>query len=165
MRSASPSGKLSFRTSVSPEYTVATTPRTDSLWLVLGAPFLVFDWDIPIWSANTLNLVGQMGIPLMLVTLGVAISRLQPAALGRAAWMSVFKLAVCVVVPAGFGIVFGLPALAFAALVLQVATPVAVSNFMLAEKYGANSAEVAGLVVVSTLFSVVAIPLILAFLI
>ena len=38
-------------------------------------------------------------------------------------------------------------------LVLQVATPVAVTSYMLAAKYDARPDEVAGLVVVSTLIS------------
>jgi len=132
---------------------------------ILGAVFLFTGNTLPDWSMNTLELIGQMGIPLMLLTLGVAITRLQPAALSRAVWMSLLKIIICIGAPVGAGIWFELPPFAFAVLVLQVATPVAVSNFMLAEKYGANSAEVAGLVVVSTLFSVIAIPLILAFLI
>ena len=51
---------------------------------------------------------------------------------------------------------------AFAVLVLQIATPVAVTSFLLAEKYGADSDSVAGLVVASTLASVLYLPLILA---
>jgi len=47
-------------------------------------------------------------------------------------------------------------------LVLQVATPVAVTSYLLAEKYGADAPAVAGLVVASTLMSVAALPLILA---
>ncbi len=132
---------------------------------ILGSVFMFTGTTLPSWSMNTLELIGQMGIPLMLITLGVAISRLRPAALNRAVWLSLLKIVICVAVPVGIGVWFDLPPLAFAVLVLQIATPVAVTNFMLAEKYGANSAEVAGLVVVSTIFSVVAIPLILAFLI
>jgi predicted permease len=57
---------------------------------------------------------------------------------------------------------FGLDRVAFAILVLQVATPVAVTSYMLAEKYGADAQAVAGLVVVSTLLSIGALPLLLA---
>jgi predicted permease len=53
---------------------------------------------------------------------------------------------------------------AFGVLVLQVATPVAVTSYMLAEKYGADAEEVAGLVVASTLIAVAALPLLLAML-
>ena len=130
---------------------------------VFGSIFLIYGWSLPKWSMNTLELLGQIAIPLMLITLGVAITRLKPAALGRAFGLSVLKLVICVVVPAAVGLWLGLPEIAFAALVVQVATPVAVTSYMLAEKYGAEADEVAGLVVVSTLLSVLAIPLILAF--
>jgi predicted permease len=130
---------------------------------VLGSVFLANGWALPQWSMNTLELLGQIAIPLMLITLGVAITRLKPASLGRAFGLSLLKLIVCVAVPAGVGIWLGLPEIAFAALVVQVATPVAVTSYMLAEKYDADASEVAGLVVVSTLLSVLAIPLILAF--
>ena len=56
----------------------------------------------------------------------------------------------------------GLPRLTLGVLVLQVATPVAVTSYMLAAKYRARPDEVAGLVVVSTLISVPALPLLLA---
>ena len=130
---------------------------------VLGSVFLAKGWALPGWSMNTLELLGQIAIPLMLITLGVAITRLKPASLGRAFGLSTLKLVICISVPAAIGIWLGLPEIAFAALVVQVATPVAVTSYMLAEKYGADAAEVAGLVVVSTLLSVLAIPLILGF--
>jgi len=50
-------------------------------------------------------------------------------------------------------------------LVMQVSTPVAVTSYMLAEKYEADSDQVAGLVMASTLMAIVAIPLLLAFLV
>jgi predicted permease len=138
--------------------------REPLVWgTVLGSIFLVMDWTVPVWAGNALDLVGQMAIPLMLVTLGVAISRLAPRSISRAIWISVVKLAICVAVPLGVGLWFSLPPVALGVLVLQVATPVAVTSYMLAEKYKAKSDEVAGLVVVSTLISVVAIPLMLAF--
>jgi malate permease and related proteins len=130
---------------------------------VAGAVFLVLGLGVPDWVASTLDLVGQIAIPLMLITLGVAISRLAPRAIGRAIWLSLVKLAVCIAAPLGIGILFGLPDTALAVLIVQIATPVAVTSYMLAEKYKAKSDEVAGLVVVSTLISVVAIPMLLAF--
>jgi len=128
---------------------------------VLGALFLWQGWALPVWIGNTLDLIGQIGIPVMLLTLGVAISRLKPQRLLSALLLSLAKLAICVGAAYGVGLIFQLPNLALGVLVLQVATPVAVTNYMLAEKYKANADEVAGLVVVSTLLSVIAIPLIL----
>ncbi len=138
--------------------------REPLVWgTVLGSIFLVMDWTVPVWAGNALDLVGQMAIPLMLVTLGVAISRLAPRSIRRAIWISLVKLAICVAVPLGVGLWFDLPPVALGVLILQVATPVAVTSYMLAEKYKAKSDEVAGLVVVSTLISVIAIPVMLAF--
>jgi len=141
-----------------------TALKQPMVWAtVLGSIVLAMGWRLPEWSVNTLALLGQVAIPLMLITLGVAITRLRPAALGRAFGLSLLKLVICVAIPALVGLWFGLPEIAFAALVVQVATPVAVTSYMLAEKYGAEADEVAGLVVASTLLSVIAIPLILAY--
>jgi predicted permease len=129
---------------------------------LLGGIFLWQGWQTPRWLTNTLELTGQMAIPLMLITLGVAVARLHPGQMSRAVALSVVKMVLCVAVAWGLGRVFALDEVAFAVLVLQVATPVAVTSFMLAEKYGADSEAVAGLVVASTLASVIYLPLILA---
>jgi len=129
-----------------------TALREPLVWgAVLGLLFMLMGWTVPEWMGATLDMIGQIAIPLMLVTLGVAISRLQPRSLGRAVWMSALKLAVCVSLPLAVGLWFGLPKLALGMLVLQVATPVAVTSYMLATKYRAGADEVAGLVMVSTL--------------
>ncbi|KAF0676543.1 AEC family transporter [Profundibacterium mesophilum] len=129
---------------------------------LLGGLFLWQGWQTPRFMTNTLELIGQMAIPLMLITLGVAVARLSPARLSQAAILSAIKVALCTAIAWGVGRWFDLPPVAFAVLVLQIATPVAVTSYLLAEKYGADADAVAGLVVVSTLLSVAALPLILA---
>lgn len=132
---------------------------------LLGALFLWQGWQTPRFLTNALELIGQMAIPLMLVTLGVAVARLRPGRLGRAVWLSLAKVATCIAIAWGVGLAFGLPPMAFAVLVLQLSTPVAVTSYLIAEKYGADAEAVAGLVVVSTLLAVLTIPLTLAFVI
>ena len=137
--------------------------REPLVWAtLLGALFLWRGWQTPVFLTNTLGLLGQMAIPMMLITLGVAVARLTPGGIGRAVALSVVKLAVCVAIAWGAGIWFELDRVAFGVLVLQVATPVAVTSYLMAEKYGADAQAVAGLVVVSTLISVGALPLLLA---
>jgi hypothetical protein len=131
---------------------------------LLGALFLWQGWHTPLWLTNTLELAGQMAIPLMLITLGVAVARLHPRGFALAMALSLFKVAVCTAVAWAVGRWFGLGDPAFAVLVLQIATPVAVTSYLIAEKYRADAEAVAGLVVVSTLTSVVTIPLTLALL-
>ena len=129
---------------------------------LLGGLFMWQDWETPRFLTNTLSLIGQLAIPLMLITLGVALARLRPSRLGPMIWLSLLKAVVCVAVACLAGLWFGLNDVAFAVLVLQVGTPVAVTSYLLAEKYGADADRVAGLVVVSTLMSVGILPLILA---
>lgn len=140
--------------------------REPLVWgTLLGALFLWRGWETPTFLTNTLELIGQMAIPLMLITLGVAVARLTPDGIGRAMLLSALKMVICVAIAWAAALWFELDNVAFGVLVLQVATPVAVSNYLLAEKYGADAQAVAGLVVVSTLMSVGALPLILAALI
>ncbi len=130
---------------------------------LLGALFLYNGWQTPEWLTNTLELVGQMAIPLMLITLGVALARLKADSFGRAFGLALIKVLICTGLAWGTGLYFNLEPVALAVLVMQIGTPVAVTSYLLAEKYGANSGEVAGLVVVSTLLSVITIPITLAF--
>lgn len=129
---------------------------------VLGALFMWQGWETPEFLTNTLELIGQIAIPVMLITLGVAVARLSAKGMMRAVGLSFVKLCLCVAIAWGVGTLFDLDPVAFGVLVLQVATPVAVTSYLLAEKYGADPASVAGLVVASTLMSVAALPLILA---
>lgn len=132
---------------------------------LLGALFLWQGWQTPTFITNSLQLIGQIAIPMMLITLGVAVARLKPGSLGLSVALCALKVVVCVAGAAVVGIWFELEPTALAVLILQVATPVAVTSYLLAEKYGADADSVAGLVVVSTLMSVVTLPLILAFVI
>ena len=132
---------------------------------LLGALFLWQGWETPAFLTNTIELIGQMAIPMMLITLGVAVARLETKAMTRAAVLSVVKVFICVGATWLAAHWFGLEPIAAAVLIVQVATPVAVTSYLLAEKYGADAQPVAGLVVASTLLSVLALPVILAFVI
>lgn len=132
---------------------------------ILGALFLWQGWETPLFLTNALELTGQMAIPIMLITVGVAVAGLNPGRIGRAVLLSLAKLAICTGLAFVIGTWFALDPVALGVLVVQVATPVAVTSYLIAQKYGADAEAVASLVVVSTLISVVALPLILAFVI
>ncbi|MCV6597838.1 MAG: AEC family transporter [Mangrovicoccus sp.] len=128
---------------------------------LLGALFLWQGWQTPRFLTNTLELLAQIAIPVMLITLGVAVARLRPGKLGQALWLSLFKAGICVGIAWAAGHYFSLEPVGFAVLVLQLATPVAVTSYMIAEKYGADAEAVSGLVVVSTGLSVLLLPILL----
>lgn len=130
---------------------------------LMGALFLWQGWTVPEIAMNAMNLLGQMGIPLMLLTLGVAVARMKPEGIGRMTVLSASKVAICAGLGLIIGLAFGLDHMTLGVLVMQLATPVAVSSYLLAVRYGADAPPVAGLVVVSTAMSVVSLPIILAF--
>ena len=132
--------------------------------VLLGTLFLFNGWKLPVFFTNTLQLVGETSIPLMLLTLGVTIAKLQITAISKLLWPSILKFIVCLFCGALGIYFFKLDDLAAAALLLQVTMPVAVSSYMLAEKYSSEAQEVAAFVVVSTLLALIYIPLTLAFL-
>ncbi|TDT73033.1 hypothetical protein BDE40_3214 [Litoreibacter halocynthiae] len=132
---------------------------------LLGALFLVMDWETPRFLTNSIDLIGQMAIPMMLITLGVAVARLKPQGVSKAIVASLLKACICIAAAVAAGLWFGLSQTPLAVLILQVSTPVAVTSYLLSVKYEADSDAVAGLVVVSTLLSVAYIPLTLTFLV
>ena len=150
---------------VSDDASVKRVLREPMIWATLaGALFLWQGWQTPRWLTNSLELAGQLAIPLMLFTLGVAVARLTPRGVGRAMLLSLAKLLLCVGAAVGVGLAFGLEDVAFAVLVVQMATPVAVTAYLLAERYRADADALAGYVVISTLMSVLSLPVLLYFL-
>lgn len=131
---------------------------------LLGGLFLWQGWETPTFLTNALTLLGQMAIPLMLITLGVGVARITPKDLGRPFWISIAKAVICIATAWVIGLWFALEPVAFAVLVLQISTPVAVTSYLLEEKYGDNGEAVAGLVFASTILSIGLIPVLLAFL-
>jgi predicted permease len=113
------------------------------------------------WIVKSTKLVGDITIPVMLITLGVSLQRMKVFNTGRAVLLSITRIGM------GFGVgilvsfFFGLTGAAKGVFILQCSMPVAVFNYLLAERYGRNAEETAELIIVSTLLSILALPLIL----
>lgn len=129
---------------------------------VLAAiPFMIAGQRLPAWLANTTELIAGMAIPLMLIALGVAISKLRLTFVTRSLGLSALKLAL------GFGIgtavaeLAGFEGAARGALILQFAMPVALHNYVFAQRFERRPEEVAGMVVASTALSFATLPLLL----
>jgi len=135
------------------------------LGAILGILWAAMSWPVPSFVARTLEFAGQMAIPLMLMTLGVSIAKLNVRGLGRAILLSVLKLSLGIGVGVGVSHLLGLSGTAKGVLILQSAMPVAVTAYLLAERFRADATAVAALVVVSTLVSVAVLPVVLAFVI
>jgi predicted permease len=131
---------------------------------VAGLVLLWTGWKLPVFARNTLDVMAGLTIPLMLLALGVSIANIKVAAFSRSLIIALMRLGL------GFGAgllvtsLFGLTGAARGVVILDVAMPVAVFNYLLAEQYNRAPDEVAGAVVVSTLLSFITLPLLLWYL-
>ena len=131
--------------------------------VAVAVPLSVYDIALPRWIANTVEVLGGLTIPLMLITLGAALAGFQVTSLKRTLGLSALRIGAGFAVGVGLAAGFGLTGTARGVVILQAAMPVAVMNFLFAQRYGTRPEEVAGLVLVSTLMSFAALPFILGF--
>ncbi|WP_340110370.1 AEC family transporter [Pikeienuella sp. HZG-20] len=140
--------------------------RQPMVWAaVLGVAGAWADVKLPVFVDATIALTGQMAIPLMVLTLGVSISRIRVGSIKRALVVALMRYVGALAIALGLGAAMGLTGTVYAVLVLQAIMPAPVTNYLLALQYDAEPTEVAGLVVVSTALSIALVPLTLAFLI
>lgn len=135
-----------------------------SVAALLAVAVITMGWEVPTWILNTTDLLGSLAVPLMLLSLGVAIGELRIARFGRTAGVALLRLALGCSVGFAVAHVLGLRGPAHAVLVLQSSMPIAVFNYLLAQRYGRAPDEVAGAIVVSTLLSLLLLPVLLAWL-
>jgi hypothetical protein len=141
----------------------ASLLRIPLFWsATLGALVLALDVVLPLWLTRSVALLGDVAIPLMVLTLGVTLSRVRAGVLRRSLLLSVVRLGLAVACACGVAAMLDLEGVARGVLILQAAMPVAVINALMAERYGRQPDEVASLVVVSTLLSLLTTPVVLA---
>ena len=130
----------------------------------VGLVLLWSGWELPAFARNTLDIMAGLTIPLMLLALGVSIANIKVSAFSKSLVIALLRLGL------GFGAgiavtsIFGLTGAARGVVILDVAMPVAVFNYLLAEQYNRAPDEVAGAVVLSTLLSFITLPLLLWYL-
>jgi predicted permease len=123
--------------------------------------FLATDTTVPKWLLNTTKLIGDLTIPLMLITLGVSLARLKVRNLKRSVWLSVVRFVLGFATGAMLAKFLGLGHIASGVLILQCSMPAAVFTYLFAQLYQRQPEEVAGLVVTSTAMAMAILPLLL----
>jgi malate permease and related proteins len=132
--------------------------------VLIGVGLAYAQVRLPAWAGTTVSLIGQLTVPLMLLMLGSALSRLRIASFGRALFVSLVRLGMGAAVGIGVAAALGLTGNLRAVLILQAANPVAVYNYFFAQRWGNEPEVVAGVVVLSTLLSILTVPLLLTWL-
>jgi hypothetical protein len=136
--------------------------RTPVIWAVaLALVFMFTGTKPPTFIANTLTLLGNIAIGLMLLALGVSLARLKVGSIKHTIGLSFLRLGM------GFGVGYGLAALLDlegakrGVFILACSMPVAVFNYLFAQRYDRAADEVASVIVTSTLISFATLPLLL----
>ncbi len=147
---------------LSGESTPTRLLRTPLLYAAAAA--LTFQWfgaSPPIWLANTTSLMGGLTIPLLLLTLGVSLAHTKIANFARAGQLAVLRLSIGFGVGLAVSTGFGFTGVERGVVILDCTMPTAVFNYLLAARFGTAPQDIAGAVVVSTILSVLTLPLIL----
>ncbi|GAB2782327.1 AEC family transporter [Halomonas shantousis] len=138
------------------------TPTIYSIAIAVG--LMLSHQELPKWMANTVGLLSGLTVPLMLITLGVSLAGIQVKGLRAGLQFSLLRTVIAASVALGIGYLFDLPPLARSILVLQMSMPVAVYNYLFAQRAQREPEYVASLVFCSTLLALAYLPLQLAFL-
>ncbi len=146
-------------------FSAAELLRTPLAWsAVLAVAVLATGVPLPLWLPRTTELLGGFTIPLMLLTLGVSLGELGVSDLPRTVALSLLRLAMGLATGVLLAGALGLEGIARGVVIVQCATPVAVFNYLFAQRYGRSPEAVASLVVVSNGLAFAVMPLVLHFL-
>jgi len=146
------------------QVSVRSVLRSPALYAILtGCALIAADITLPRFVMNSISTVAGLTIPLMLLSLGVALASLSVVGLRRSVLISLFCLFGGFAIGLAVSWVMGLEGPARGAVVVQAAMPSAVFNYLFAARYDNRPAEVAGIVFISTILSFLTLPLLMAF--
>ncbi|MEA4837596.1 MAG: AEC family transporter [Rhodospirillaceae bacterium] len=127
--------------------------------LVIALAINLLDIKVPVWIDNTARLGGALCIPLALMSLGVAMAQLHIQNFRRTFLLSAFRVVSGGVIGWLIASALGLDGIYRGVLVIQSAMPSALFNYLFAQLNDAEPGEVASMVLVSTAFSYLTLPI------
>ena len=131
--------------------------------MALALAFKATDTAVPAWAGNTVEILSGFTIPLMLITLGISLQQLKVGQFVTSGAVAALRLGLGFAVALGVGWVFDFEGTMLGVLVLQATMPVAVFNYLFAQRYNTEPEAVAGAVVLSTVISFATLPMLMWF--
>ena len=130
--------------------------------IILAVLFLYFDWNVPGFLENTTFLLTYTTIFLVLMALGVALTRLKVVSWTHAAILGAVRVILGPII--GFALInfLGLTGFMAGMLLIQSAMPSAVLTYLVGSMYSKKRAvdNIASVIVSSTLMSFITIPIV-----
>ena len=139
--------------------TMVKTPHPYAIAAALA--FTLTGTAPPEWLTNTTELLGGMTIPLMLVMLGVSLSRMHVTGFAKPLMLAVVRLAAGIALAFAISWVLDLDGLAQGIVTIACCMPGAVFNYLMAVRFDRSPGEVASYVVISTVAILVLLPVLL----
>jgi predicted permease len=141
--------------------TLLTTPVLYAA--VAGMGIQLAHIAVPKWLDETIRLLGDLMIPLMLLALGHTVGGLRAHNLKRAFGLGAARLVIAFGVALGISEAFGIRGVAQGVLVLQGSMPAAVFSYLFAARYERDADDVAGIVLISTLLAAATLPFVVSY--
>jgi predicted permease len=130
--------------------------------IIVSVIFLYFEWDVPGYLENTTFLLTYATIFLVLMSLGIALSRLKVVSWTHASILGLVRVIIGPLI--GFGLIKFLDLNGFAAgvLLIQSCMPSAVLTYLVGSMYSERKVvdSVASVIVTSTIMSFITIPIV-----
>jgi predicted permease len=130
--------------------------------IIISVIFLYFEWDVPGYLENTTFLLTYATIFLVLMSLGIALSRLKVVSWTHASILGAVRVIIGPLI--GFGLIKFLNLNGFAAgvLLIQSCMPSAVLTYLVGSMYSERKVvdSIASVIVTSTLMSFITIPIV-----
>jgi len=130
--------------------------------ILISILFLYFNWEVPKFLENTTFLLTYATIFLVLMSLGVALTRLKVKSWNHAIILGLVRVVAGPII--GFSIIklFNLSGFAAGVLLIQSAMPSAVLTYLVGSMYSSKKVvdTVSSIIVTSTLMSFITIPII-----
>ena len=134
------------------------------LAVYIGFPVFLFQIKVPEFIVNAADMTGAMTMPLAMIIVGAIFAGSDIKKMlkdKRVYYGSFIRLVLIPLITLGIGKAAGLPENAVKYCVILFGMPVAANVVVFAEKFESNSFLASKLVTISTLFSIITIPLVL----
>ena len=133
--------------------------------IIFSAIVLFYEIDMPVFVINTTEWLMYVTIFLILMSLGIALTRLKVFSLNKAVISSITRMIIGPLIGVGLIWFFDLEGFAAGVLLIQCSMPSAVLNYLVGSIYSPKKIvdSVASTIVVSTVMSFITIPIVVYF--
>ncbi len=132
--------------------------------VVLALVLMGTDTSLPAPIASCFSILGGLSIPLMLLTLGYTLATLRLDGIITGSYLAIFHIAMASIVAYMVTWLFGFTGTTRGVFILMCLMPASVATYLWVERYqNKYASDVASYIMISTLLTIVVVPLALTF--